>query len=566
MSKIKINPRVQLNNNMATIMNDSRGIISNVNQTTPTPQQFDEAMRELQDLGLNANGINNNFAITAYSSIYDKMAQRQKNIIGSVDAISNFYLVDVIKNTITDDALAPSIGDEDIMRYSCTNKKVEKELEALREKIGLDQIIENITPDLIGYGEYVLATRIDTDKEVEDELNKNEGKKGKRMIVKGKGITELRDIVDQGTVIALTQEGVTEGYLVENAMTKRKEIREVADFVKFTLGGQRVKVDTQRALPFGATLNPELKKLAEKLPRFIRVGKSMIYAYIDKLRELELIEKLAPASKLNQIARGNLVGMSLPENYDLEQAQRVVRKVEASINKKISIDPSTNEITVASILSSAGKTRIIPLMGDKGSLQNMDYKSDEPDGLTSDAKDIRELILDSIGVPSELIYKSDGDSKAEILKRNDKYVRRLKRVQKAIAEGCKQIAFIHLENKGIKFEEKDINIVFNNTLVGIGNLDKVEQAEVTVNLLSTIKDFFVDLAEEDSPFKGSVKLDSVIDYFENSLKTVGLADAIDTKEEGGKVDKDAIGYGDSKNITDDDLEEEPVEEEPVEEE
>ncbi len=566
MSKLRINPRVRLNNNMSAIMNANNGIVSDENVNNISPLEFDEAFKELRDIGGvgTLGGLGNSFALTAYTSIYTKMSQRQKSIISAVDDISKFYLVEVIKTTIADDALSPSIGDEELIRYSTNNPALDKELAKLKKNIRLDQVIEDITPDLIGYGEYVLATKLGVPKEKENALGGKKTKNKKKFKTKAKGIVELLDNVEQGTVIALTESGVTEGYLVENEYTKRKELRHVADYIKFTLGGQRVKVNANTALPLGSTLNKDLKKLADALPRFIRVGKSMIYPFIDKLKELELLEKLAPASKLNQIARGNLVGMSLPENFDLEQAQKVVRKVEASINKKISIDPTTGEITVAKILSSAGKTRIIPLLGDKGTLQSLDYKAQDASDLSSDAKDLRELILDSVGTPSEIIYRSEGDSKAELLKRNDKYVRKLKRVQRAISDGCRQIAFIHLSNIGMKYQEEDINVVFNNSLVGIGDIEKVEQAEITISLLSTIKDFFVDLGEEDSPFADNVELDKLVAYFEQALKTVGLSDAIKTVKEGGKTNQANIGYGDSKNITDDDLEPEevPPEEEP----
>jgi hypothetical protein len=511
--------------------NSDHGVVASTG-ITPSMTEYSDKLRELREnkmLGISS--IDSYYALTAYAAIYTKVSNKLKSIIKSVDSMRNFYLVDVILSQISEDALAPRIGDDQILRYSVKDKKIQKELDDLQKRIGLDQLIENITPDILAYGEYTLATKIGNPEEFEDELNKGKKKK----VIKSKpGILDVTDVVDQGTVISITQDGKTEGYLVINEVTGKVELRETADFVKFQLGGQRVRVDVKKDIPMGAMLNSSIREAVEKIPRFIRVGKSVLYPILGKLKELELMEKLVPATKINQLSQGNLVGMSLPDSFDLETALKAVKRLEGMINKKVNVDPTTKEITVESILSTAGKTKILPTFGEKGSLQNIDYRSDQPDSLTSDAKDIRELILDSVGVPSELVFKSDSDSKADILKRHSKYVRKLKRVQKTIAAGAKQIAFVHLSNKDIKFKKEDISVVFNNSLVEIDNLDKLEHADVTVSLLGNVKEFFSEMAEEDSPFKDSVDLNKVAEYIEDNLKTVGLADAIITQKEGGE--------------------------------
>lgn len=489
-------------------------------------------------------GIKEFYSLTAYASVYTRVSQHLKGIIKAVESVRYFYLVEVMLNQITEDALAPRMGDDEILKFSCEDEDIQKELDELQKRIGLDQLIQNIAPDLLAYGEYTLKTKIDHIKEEkEDELNK----KGKKIKPKpGKGLVDVTDIVEQGEVISLTQDGYVEGYLVMDKQHSRIEVKEVSDYIKFTLGGQRVKINIEEIVPRHAIKDPVLKEIVDRIPRFIRIGRSEIFPVISKIKELELLEKLIPATKINKLSQGNLVGMNLPENYKLDEAIKAVKRIEGSINRKVAVDPVSNEITVESILSTAGKTKVIPLFGEKGRLEQMDFKDNEPDDLLGSTKEIRELILDSVGIPSELVFKSDSDNRAEIIKRYAKYLRKLKRLQKAISLGCKQMAFIHLANKGYSFKEEQINVVFNNSLVEIDNLDKLEHADVTLSLLSNVRDFFNDMMEEDSPYRPMIKLDKVAEYIETNLATIGLADAILVPSEGGpsaepaNLDKDGV--------------------------
>ena len=496
------------------------------------------------------------YTLTAYATIYDKVSNQLKDTIAAVDSIRYFYLVDVMLNQITEDALAPKIGDDDIFNFSCQNETIQKELDDLKKRVGLDQLVENIAPDLLAYGEYTLATKIGTAKNGKKVKNDLKGDGSEFTPKEGKGVIDIKDIVDQGTVVSLTQDGKTEGYIVYDEAKGRIEVKETADYIKFSMGGTRIKIETNNILPVQFIKNPQVKEIVDNIPRFIRMGKSQLYSVIPKIKELEILEKLVPATKINKLSQGNLVGMNLPENYNLEEAMEAIQRIEGMINKKISVDPVAEEITVESILSVAGKTKVIPLFGEKGRLEQMDFRDSEPDDLLGSAKEIRELILDSIGIPSELIFKSEGDTKTEILKRYAKYLRKLKKLQKTIAHGLKQIAFIHLANKDIAFKEEEIDIQFNNNLVEIDNLDKLEHADVTVSLLGNVRDFFNELVMEDSPYKDNVNLNKVTEYLEDNLRAVGLSDAIQTKEEGGEDVDDTKDDIEDQGLNKDDGDEE----------
>ncbi|MCK5343554.1 MAG: hypothetical protein KAR20_09120, partial [Candidatus Heimdallarchaeota archaeon] len=488
--------------------------------------------------------LKNYYTAAAYASVYTKVSNSLKAVIKSVDSMRNFYLVEVMLNQLTDDALAPMVGSDEIIEFTHPNEGIKKELKELKKKIGLDQLILDITPDLLAYGEYVLKTKISPSRRVikKDELKK----KGKKFIknIKGEGILDVMDCVEQGTVITLSQDGQATGYLVFDEISEKIQRTELADYIKFSLGGKRIKIDTKNLLPSAIRRNSAFKDLLAQVPRFIRQGKSVLYPVLEKIKELEILEKLVPATRINKLSQGNLVALPLPEGYSLEEATSAARRIEGMINKKVAVDPVTKEITVEAILSTAGRTRVIPQFGDKGRIDSMDYKTDDAESLSNDAKDLREIILDSIGIPSELIYKSEGDSKNDILKRYAKYLRKLKMAQKALVLGCKQIACIHLANKGYKFKEDDIGVNFINALIEIDNLDRLEHTDVTISLLNNVREFFNDMSEADSPYRPMIRLKAVAAFLDKNLNTVGLSDAIDTEVDLDKENLDIDGDDD----------------------
>lgn len=515
MGHFNINPKILSSN----ISDMREGFIRKSNAQAPFSgvpliNEYANFMKERamdSQLDSTIKGFNNQFVLTAYSAAYQKASERLRTIIQAVDTVRNFYLVDVILSQLTEDALSSRNGSEEIFRFSSKDTAVQDELNFLKEKLSLDQIIENITPDLCAYGEYVMETDINEQK----------------------GVIGIYDNIDQGTVVSLTQNGEIEGYLAIDELTGVIKKRHISDYVKFTIGGQRIKVNFDKTGDMIARQNPLLRSYVKKVPKFLRVGKSYIFPFIGKIKELEVLEKLVPATKLNKLSQGNLIGLPVPENYSLDAGMEASRRVEGMINKKVMVDPSLGEITVEAILSTAGRNRVIPVFGEKGRLDKLDFKGDEADDLFSNTKDMRDIILDSVGVPSEIIFKSDGGNKSDILKRYAKYLRKLKKIQKSLAEGLKQLAIIHLVNKGITFEEKDIEVNFLNTLIEIDNLDRLEHADITLSMLTNAKNFFVELAADDSAFASQVVMDKVSEYLESNLKTIGLSDALRTQAEGG---------------------------------
>ena len=535
--KIRINPNINMQESTSVEPKYvqeplNEGLISRslIHPQVPQADLFSEAIR-LSNYS-NDNSLNKDLNILqAYTQIYARATGSMAQIIKEVDDIRNFYLVDVILGQLTEDSLTPEIGTDEILKIKYPkNKKIQKVLQNLEKDLKLDQLLLDITPDLLAYGEYVLRCDYGKLLELTDELGT--GKKYNRG--NDKGIIALRDIVEQGKVVSLTQEAENKGYLYMDEEQGKIIKTPASTFIKFTLSGQRVRVKIEDQAPFTRSKSEKVRQILMTMPRYIRIGKSQIHPFISKIKELELLEKLIPATKISKLSNVNLVGMQVPGKFNIEQGLEAAKRVEGIINNKTGIDRRIGEITVESVLSLAGRSKVVPLFGDKGTLDKMDFKSDEPDDLLGSANEVRALILDSVGVPFELIYKSDGESKGELLKRYARYLRKLKNIQRSLIDGVKQICSYHMDSLNeTDYDESDLEVEFLNKLIEIDNLDKLEHADVTVSLLGNVKDFFGALMEEDSPFKESVNHNEVSEFLNRNLRTIGLADALTSKEEGG---------------------------------
>lgn len=573
MSKIIINPKlnIKLGNNItetrsllpqvvnhAQRLDEGLAVLSRLDPSLPTSKMFSDALKESRNTQeenepLDLNKVKYEVAV-AMSSTYTMVSSERKRIIMEVDRMRSFYLVDTILNQVTEDALTPEVSTGKILKISSKKPKIQKELDKLQKRINFDQLLKNTVPEMCAYGEYTYRVHLDSESDDEDidrvykdQINPHSirDEEDDDDDTKAKGVIAIRDIVDQTRIISLSEDGKSAGYLFLGYDGRLYHVH-ASYFVKFTLGGQRLRIDLGRELML-MKFDPD-DIMGDKnlfIPRVIRMGKSMLYPVLGKLKELELLEKLVPATKLNKLSAGTVIGLNVPDSYDIEKALNAIKRVEGLINKKVGVDAQSGDLTIEAIMATAGRYKVIPIFGDKGQMSEVNYKSNEPDELLSSVDTIRSVVLDSIGMPSELIYKSSGDGKKEILKRYARYLRRLKNVQRSGIDGCRQIIDIHLQNIEMEYEDSDIQIEFLNKLVEIDNLDKLEHMDITVSMLTNLTGFLETLQSKEAGLGMEVNMGVAIDYIEAQLNTIGLKGLLTKSNKPKPVNKfSATGLGD----------------------
>jgi len=491
------------------------------------------------------------------ASIYTRVSTIRKEIYVKIDRIKRYYIVDLMLSQLVDDSLTPQVGTNLVVELGSDEEMIDEEMKALSDRIDLNAMVKDIAADLFSYGEYYLSTVIRPKSQVKSApvvipghnpglfheavqksiihedmiIRKRIKTKIPNYQVSHYGLINVLDNVDQGKIVTLTYHGEVATYLMVNGKGDL-EVREPADFIRFSLPGHRVRIDLHKEIEY-LTQNSKMLKnpeILEKIPRYLRVGKSLIWPIIDKLGELEILEALVPATKLNKITTGSIVGFNVPAGMDVDRALEASKRLEGILNRKQGVDPTTGEMTVTEIMSAAGRIKTVPIFGEKGTLGPLNFHTNDPEDLLSSIQDLRRTICESIGIPYELIFKSEEQSKGQILKKYARYLRKLKGIQLALEEGLRQMAYIHLSNADLKFDEDKLYVKFFTPLVDVDNLDQLEFTDASVGILANLLGFIQTLQE--IPFMTKrVNPKAVTEYINAQLGTVGLDNILYTDEE-----------------------------------
>lgn len=484
-----------------------------------------EAIAEFKSLDGGSKQSDMKIAMAA-ATIFMKVSLYRKAVIEKVDSIRGMYIVDVILSQMSEDALSPEIGTNKVIEISSDDDKINDALEELNDNFNLDQIIIDITPDLIAYGSYILGLDVNT---VGDDIVDNKGKKEKCSI-EDAGVIDIKDDINQSVIVPVYKYGEIQTYLTlsdDPGKTGTIVAQKPWKYVSFALGGAKKRIEV--ANEFADLTNRwDCDPTMNQIPKYLRVGKSVIYPIISKILELDLLEKLVPAANLSALASGNLVSIQVPAAMNPKDALAACKQIESVLNAKTSVNTTTGEVTVEGLIQSSGSYKAIPQFSDgKGTLQNLNQvKEDITASLTNSIDDTRKVILSSIGAPYEIYYgNTSTENKGSLLKRYARYVRKLKAIQTALEEGLRQLAAIHLTNKNIEFDKDDIQIRFLNKLVDIDFIDQLEFKDTTIGLLQNTMSFLQGLAENEM-VKQYIQPIEIAKYLDSNLEALGLGDVI----------------------------------------
>lgn len=463
-----------------------------------------------------ASDIKNPYVAGAMSATYTTAVKDRSDYVEQFEEIKNMYLTDTLIGNICEDTLTPDISTGEILKVSSPNETYNNELVRLQEKFDLDNIVNEFVSDLLSYGEYALRL------EVED----------------GKGVKQIIDDVDQTKLIGLYKEGYPEKFLILSDDDSKINIMKPHQYAHFILSSRKIKFNLDNLID-KYSKDEKLNNMIREIPRQARIGRPLLYGVISKIKELDLLEKLVPALKLADITSGSIVSVEVPPTTDPKTAFDIARDYENLFNSKVSKD-SSGMLGAVDILAQAGRMKVIPSFSNKGNLQAVDVKGNSTvNDIMNSIKDIRDVICTSIGYPSELLY--GGASKSEVLKKYARYLRKVKSIQKAIANGIVQISLAHLKNipstKDVSV--KDIKVDFLNEIVNIDELEKLEYQDTAIGFTrNTIE--FINGLEENELYKDVIDKDelkafikdklSFLSYNDNKLKDRNKLDNMNTRK------------------------------------
>ena len=415
----------------------------------------------------------------ALLSIYTQCSTSRQNYWKLFTELYKQPIVKAILRQIKGDVLNANPRGE-IFRFVAARDDVQKELDELTTVFDFNMMLKDISRDLINLGEYAIRIKCE----------------------EGKGLVAYYADVDVSNFLAFYEQGWPVRYLIYKE--RDAMIYPATDYVHFCVTSDKLRFKLDN--PSGITnINsdvyiPALDKRADAmkddLPDFVQVGEPLFYAHISKIRELIILEYLMPALKLNQITMPQIASLAMPANTPTQDALAACYQYENALNTPIGLDLDNNSITIADIMTVAGRIKVLPNFADgKGALAGVTVRENHSiDDVLAATKDLRANILSSMGIPASLIYGGEPNKVAE-LRTFGRYTRMLAEIQFGIARGLKHVALVHLLNKGFQVHPGDIDVEFVESLVDLSGLEKLEFDDAKQEILMRKIDFADRLSE-----------------------------------------------------------------------
>lgn len=401
---------------------------------------------------------NSDEGIAKLYSAFINIGKYKDQIYKSLVEIEEYSLVQTVLDIMHDDVLSPDEATGECFTLSSKNKKYDSIIKGMESRLELENIINALTGDLLLFGEYPL-----------------------KILVENNTISSLEEVMYPYGVIPQYQGSKIVKFLVKTqptAMSFSGGLKAISPggFVMFLRSPKNMRVIPSEYMPYLARGT-------------LKLGKSIFpLQTIEKIKALHLTETMIPLARLMQLDKNTVLGVRLGQNMVLKKALSACREYERFLNTRVS---SGSTLDIDTLVNNIGKYKVIPLLGDKGAVEEMPVNPPEIGDLT-DIQDMRNSIVSSIGLPPAYVFGDQASN--DSLKSYVRYLRKLETVQNCIKAGLKHLALVELYLQGFVVSSDEIDISFSN-LVSIANIERLEFLDILVSLLNNYITFISSLKE-----------------------------------------------------------------------
>lgn len=407
-----------------------------------------------------ASGDSGDGIARLYTS-FVQIGNYKEQIYRALMDLEEYTLPTMIIEIMKDDVLSPNEATGEIFQISSDDKKYDAVLKGMESRLCLDQLINEICADLLLFGEYPLKIFSNLEQ-----------------------IESLEELMNPWSIVPMYQNLEIVKYLVKTGGSWGQfggGVRQVSpgDFIMFLRNPKKMRV-----IP---------SEYHSYLTRgTMKVGRSIFpLQTLEKIKALALMESLIPLSRLLQLDRNTVLGVRLGQQMQLKQALSACREYERFLNTRVT---STASLDINQVVNNIGKYKVLPILGDKGTVEEMPVNPPEMGDL-NDIVDMRNQIVTSVGLPPSYVFGETGATSMESLKSYVRYLRKLESVQTCLKEGLKHLGLIELYLHGYNDAVKsDIDVTFSN-IVSIANIERLEFLDILVSLLGNYTNFIGTLKE-----------------------------------------------------------------------
>jgi hypothetical protein len=446
-------------------------------------------------------GTNDDGIAKLYTSFVE-CGRYKEQIYRAIQELEEYTLPTMIIEIMKDDVLSPNEATGEIFQISSDNKKYDAVLKGMESRLRLDAVINDICADLLLYGEYPLKVYTNLER-----------------------VESLEELMIPYGIVPVFQGLEIVKYLVKTGGTWGQfggGVRQVSpgDYIMFLRNPKKMRV-----IP--SEYNAYLARGT------LKVGRSIFpLQTLEKIKALSVMEMLIPVSRLLQLDRNTVLGVRLGQQMQLKQALSACREYERFLNTRVT---STASLDINQVINNIGKYKVLPILGDKGTVEEMPVNPPEMGDL-NDIVDMRNQVVSSVGLPPSYVFGETGATSMESLKSYVRYLRKLESVQSCLKEGLKHLGLVELFLNGFTEATKDdVDVTFSN-IVSIANIERLEFLDILVSLLGNYTNFIGTLKEIEgaSDYISTVDMlqfvRSKLKHFPGAEAPIAVSDIEETKK------------------------------------
>lgn len=399
---------------------------------------------------------------------------KARNDINKYEPLRSHYLVMAMIDTLSHDILAvdPRTNKTfDIVvdkRYPSSNR-ANKLLQDFRENTNLDKYVALLLYDAIFYGNYWVEYIYD----------------------KQRHIVGLKDAYQPGSIFTVGMEGITCDplyYKLSSLRTNEITLLDNQSIACLDMQSDRYRYSL-------SSMFVSLQSRDGTIAQTGRVGRPFCYNIYDKLINLEMLEQLDLAGVSATLQRNSLISVTAPEGLDLNQLKEFSAYYEKIINNNGGDGPSSlvdyDIDSLRMFAAESTKFRVIPQQPQRGAmtlgLSNGAVASEgAAAGVLERILNIRNLIMDIKGIPSEFVFTGREENKpGGALRRYARYAREVKEGQASVQAFLKRIVAAMLASYGMPDVAPYI-LVSQYCAINTSELDRLECADAAQTVINNV--------------------------------------------------------------------------------